>query len=173
MSMSESVLTKMATVPGKRAGRHFVGVGVGAIVFNAEGKVFLARRGLLASNDQGLWGWPGGEVEFGESLTAALCREYREEFNIVIQPIYQIAAFDHLLQDGREHWVSVAFIARYISGEPRIMEPGKCSDCGWFALDALPESLSTLSTDHLRAYRQKFGTVWNNVWREDSTGDVH
>jgi 8-oxo-dGTP diphosphatase len=147
----------MATLSTKRAGHQFVGVGVGAIIFNAKGKVFLAKRGQEASNDQGLWAWPGGEVEFGETLTTAIQRELLEEFDMVIEPICQIAAFDHLLNGGQEHWVSVAFIAVHISGKPRIKEPGKCSDFGWFSLDALPATLTALSEEHLQTYRRKFG----------------
>jgi len=141
----------------KRAGHEFVGVGVGAIILNTQGQVFLAKRGQDASNEQGLWAWPGGEVEFGETLITAIRRELLEEFGMVIEPIRQIAAFDHLLEGGQEHWVSVAFIARHISGEPYIKEPGKCSNFGWFSLNALPPMLTALSEEHLRAYRRKFG----------------
>jgi uncharacterized protein (TIGR00730 family) len=141
----------------KRAGHEFVGVGVGAIIFNAHGQVFLAKRGELASNEQGWWAWPGGEVEFGETLTTAIRRELLEEFDMVIEPIRQIAAFDHLLEGGQEHWVSVAFVARHLSGEPRRKEPGKCSDFGWFSLDRLPARLTVLSKEHLLAYRRIFG----------------
>ena len=51
--------TRMTTSSTKRAGHQFVGVGVGAIVFNAQGNVFLSKRGQDASNEQGLWAWPG------------------------------------------------------------------------------------------------------------------
>src|SRR5207248_10090933 len=149
--------TGMTTSIIKRAGHQFVGVGVGAIIFNAQGQVFLAKRGQAASNEQGLWAWPGGEVEFGETLTTAIRRELLEEFDMVIKPLCQIAAFDHLLEGGQEHWVSVAFIARHISGEPWIKEPGKCSDFGWFSLEALPATLTALSEEHLLAYRGMFG----------------
>jgi 8-oxo-dGTP diphosphatase len=149
--------TGMTTSITKRAGHQFVGVGVGAIILNAQGQVFLAKRGQEASNEQGLWAWPGGAVEFGETLTTAIQRELLEEFDMVIEPLCQIAAFDHLLDGGQEHWVSVAFIARYISGEPCIKEPDKCSDFGWFSLDALPPMLTALPEEHLRAYYQKFG----------------
>ena len=141
----------------KRAGHAFVGVGVGAIIFNAHGQVFLAKRGQEASNEQGWWAWPGGEVEFGETLSMAIRRELLEEFDMVIEPIRQIAAFDHLLEGGQEHWVSVAFVARHLSGEPRRKEPGKCSDFGWFSLDRLPARLTVLSQEHLLAYRRIFG----------------
>ena len=89
--------------------------------------------------------------------TTAIRRELLEEFNMVIEPIRQIAAFDHLLESGQEHWVSVAFVARHLSGEPRIKEPGKCSNFGWFSLDHLPARLTMLSKEHLLAYRRIFG----------------
>jgi 8-oxo-dGTP diphosphatase len=147
----------MTTSSTKRAVHQFVGVGVGAIILNAQGNVFLAQRGPEAANDQGLWAWPGGEVEFGETLTTAIQREILEEFDMVIDPLCQIAAFDHLLDGGQEHWVSVAFIALHISGEPSIKEPGKCSAFGWFSLDDLPVTLSALSEAHLQAYRSMYG----------------
>ncbi len=156
-SRREEGHTRITTSRTKRAGHEFVGVGVGAIILNAQGQVFLAKRGEIASNERGLWAWPGGEVEFGETLTMAIRRELREEFDMVIEPIRQIAAFDHLLEGGQEHWVSVAFVARHLSGEPRIKEPGKCSDFGWFSLDRLPARLTMLSKEHLLAYRRIFG----------------
>ena len=42
-----------------RAGYDYIGVGVGAIVFNEAGEVFLARRGPRASNERGTWEFPG------------------------------------------------------------------------------------------------------------------
>lgn len=141
----------------RRAGRQHIGVGVAALVFDAQGKVFLARRGPLASNEQEAWAEPGGEVEFGEPLVRAVCREVLEEFDMVIAPLGQLAAFDHLLLDSQEHWVSVAFLALYVSGAPQIMEPGKCSAWGWFALDALPTPLTAICEAHVRAYLNTFG----------------
>jgi hypothetical protein len=61
------------------------------------------------------------------------------------------------LDGGQEHWVSVAFIAVHITGEPYIKEPGKCSDFGWFSLDALPAALTPLSEEQVQAYRSMFG----------------
>ncbi|ADC72981.1 NUDIX hydrolase [Thioalkalivibrio sp. K90mix] len=51
------------------------------ILEDAQGRVFLARRGA----DQalaGYWEFPGGKAEAGESLEAALCREFREELSM-------------------------------------------------------------------------------------------
>jgi hypothetical protein len=64
--------------PVKR-GIDYIGVGVGAIIVDPAGRLFLARRGPCARNERGLWEFPGGSVEFGETLVQALRREMCEE----------------------------------------------------------------------------------------------
>ncbi len=51
-----------------KRGIDTIGVGVGAILVDEQGRLFLARRGLQAKNECGLWEFPGGSVEFGERL---------------------------------------------------------------------------------------------------------
>ncbi len=54
------------------------------ILEDAQGRIFLARRGA----DQavaGYWEFPGGKAEPGESLEAALCREFREELTMELR----------------------------------------------------------------------------------------
>ena len=65
-----------------------------------------------------------------------------------------LGVFDHILPDEGQHWVSPTYIARIVSGEPKIMEPGKCSAIGWFALDDLPAPLSIISTHDAKLYSQ-------------------
>ncbi|HJT58026.1 MAG TPA: NUDIX domain-containing protein [Ktedonobacteraceae bacterium] len=143
-----------------RAGTDYVGVGVGAMVFNQEGKVFLARRGPQAWNEQGTWEFPGGKVSFGETLAHAIVREFEEEYGMTIELIDLLGVNDHILET--EHWVSPTFIARFVSGTPTILEPEKCSQIGWFALSALPEPLSVVTRDDVRMYQRKHGE--RNSW---------
>lgn len=56
-----------------------------AIIINAEGKVFSARRAAHKPS-AGFWEFPGGKKEAGESAEAALQREIKEELNLAIQP---------------------------------------------------------------------------------------
>lgn len=63
-------------------GIDYVGVGVGAAIFNSEDKLFLTLRGKKAKNERGKWEIPGGNVEFGETLEDAIKREMREEHGI-------------------------------------------------------------------------------------------
>ena len=138
-----------------RAGHDYIGVGVGAMVFNQEGNVFLARRGPQASNEQGTWEFPGGKVSFGETLADAIVREFEEEYGMTIELIDLLGVNDHILE--HEHWVAPTFIARFVAGPPTIREPDKCSAIGWFALPALPEPLSVVTRDDVRMYLTKYG----------------
>lgn len=140
------------------AGHDYIGVGMGAMVFNDEGRVFLAQRGPKAKNERGCWEFPGGSVEFGETLVAAIRREFREEYDMQIELVELLDVSDHILPDEGQHWVSPTFIARHTAGEPRIVEPEKCTAIGWFALDALPKPLSQVTQDDVREYRKKYGT---------------
>ncbi len=61
-----------------RKGIDFIGVGAGAMIFNDDGKVFIAQRGEKARNERGRWDFPGGSVEFGEKCEDAVKREIKE-----------------------------------------------------------------------------------------------
>ena len=134
------------------AGRDYVGVGVGAMVFGADGRVFLAQRGPLAKNERGCWEFPGGGVDFGERLDQAIRREFREEYGMEIAVERLLHVADHILPDEGQHWVAPTFVARHVGGAPEIREPGKCSAIGWFALDALPAPLSQVTAEDLRVF---------------------
>ena len=133
-----------------------LGVGVGAMVFNEVGQVFLAQRGPKAKNERGAWEFPGGSVEFGETLTQAIIREFWEEFEMEINVVDLLHVSDHILPDEGQHWVSPTFIARHTGGSPRIVEPEKCTGIGWFRLLELPKPLSLVTQGDVDYYNTKF-----------------
>ena len=60
---------------------------------NAEGEILLSRR-RKGTHLAGLWEFPGGKLEAGESLSEALQREIKEELDIEIlthRPLIQIS----------------------------------------------------------------------------------
>ncbi len=57
---------------------------VGGIVFDADGRLLLVRRGHAPS--AGLWSLPGGRVEPGETDAEAVVRELREETGLTVRP---------------------------------------------------------------------------------------
>ena len=140
-----------------KRGIDYIGVGVGALIINGQGQLFLSKRSPLAKNERGLWEFPGGSVEFGETLEHALKREMQEEYDIEIEVGELLDVVDHILPEEGQHWVSPTYICRIKSGIPQIMEPGKCNELGWFALEEIPTNLTIITRHNLMNYREKFG----------------
>ena len=141
--------------PAMRKGIDYIGVGVGAVIFNRDGALFLAKRGKEARNEKHKWEFPGGGVEFGETLANALVREVREEFGFVIEVVQLLEVVDHILPGEKQHWVSPTYLCRYKNGKPCIKEPHKCEEIGWFDIGAIPsKDLSKASQKSLQSLRK-------------------
>ncbi|HKZ30931.1 MAG TPA: NUDIX hydrolase [Vicinamibacteria bacterium] len=94
-------------------------VGVGGVVVH-EGRVLLIRRGKQPL--YGRWVVPGGTVELGEPLAAALVREMHEETGLEVEPFELLTVFDRIERDGERvayHYVIVDYLCRWRSGEAR------------------------------------------------------
>jgi 8-oxo-dGTP diphosphatase len=136
-----------------KPGVDYIGVGVGAIIVDGAGRLFAALRGSQAKNERGKWEFPGGSVEFGEKLADALKREMFEEYGIGIEVRELLDVVDHILPSEAQHWVSPTFICRIVEGEPKIREPGKCSEIRWFFPEEMPSDLSGASKQSLEHYK--------------------
>lgn len=137
------------------------------MIFNNQGKVFLSKRGKNVRNEKGFWEFPGGAVNFGETLANAIIREFNEEYSIQIQTMELLCVTDHILIDEKQHWVSPTFLGIIISGEPKINEPEKCSEIGWFFLSQLPQPLMTVSKNNVNEYVKKYGELpFNEVIKQ-------
>jgi len=97
-------------------------VGVGAVIFRGE-EVLLVRRGQ--EPDQGDWSLPGGLVELGERLTAAIHREIAEETGLRVRILGIAAVLERLFPDAAGkiayHYVLIDYLCEYREGE---LEPG-------------------------------------------------
>jgi 8-oxo-dGTP diphosphatase len=154
----DSIL-KRVYYPAMNKGIEYIGVGVGAIIFNKEGKVFLAKRGAEARNEKHRWEFPGGSVEFGETLENALVREIREEYGFIVEVVQLLDVVNHILQEEKQHWVSPSYLCRYKNGKPCIKEPHKCEEIGWFDIGAIPsKDLSKASQKSLQSLRKYLST---------------
>jgi mutator protein MutT len=132
-----------------KKGVDYIGVGIGAIIFDDQGRVFMAKRGQKAKNERGKWEFPGGGVEFGETMSDCIKREIFEEYGIMIELTDQLEAIDHLIPDEKQHWIAVTYLAKIVKGTPKIMEVEKCDEIGWFEIDKLPQPMSIVSTASL------------------------
>jgi len=114
--------------------------GCGAAIHDEDDRLLLIQR--LTEPEAGAWGLPGGKIDFGEPARETAKREITEELGIDIE-IIELACTCEIIDrgDGR-HWISPIFKARILRGTPAVQEPEKHGDCGWFALDRLPEHLT-------------------------------
>jgi len=118
-----------------KKGVDYIGVGVGAAIFNSEGKLLVTQRGEKAKNERWKWEIPGGSVEFGETFAQALKREIQEELGVEVEVLKLLGICDHIIPDEKQHWVAPTYICKISKGEPKILEPEKCAQIGWFTLD--------------------------------------
>jgi 8-oxo-dGTP diphosphatase len=112
------------------------------------GCVLLARRSAARKAYPGLWSFPGGHVEGGESFEQALHRELREEVGIVpadYRPLAPIVDPNVATTTYRMYSVTAWY------GEPEILDE-EHSELRWFPLNAAA-SLPDLA---LEAYRPLF-----------------
>lgn len=95
---------------------------VSAAVFR-EGRVLIARRARAPLF--GHFSLPGGVVEVGETLAAALARELMEEVGVEAEMIAFNRHFEAIIPEGdrvRAHFVIASFVARWTKGEPRLSD---------------------------------------------------
>ena len=99
-----------------------------------DGKVLLVRRSR--SPGKGFYSFPGGRVEFGESLDTALHREVDEETGLRIQ-ILAFAGWREVLPaaGGGGHYLIMSFAARWTAREPVLND--EHDDFMWIAPDAI------------------------------------
>jgi len=109
-------------------------VSVGAVVVH-QGRVLLAQRGHPPS--EGMWTFPGGVVELGETLEEAAEREVWEECGIRVRAVRPFTTVTRIFRDARGrveyHYVIVDMIAEWMDGE--LQASSDIRQAGWFSAE--------------------------------------
>jgi len=104
-------------------------VGVGAVIFDKQGRALLIQRGTEPR--KGHWSIPGGLVELGEPVLDALRRELKEETGLSIEPRAVIEVVDRIYieedmakRDGKDkriryHYVVIDYWCCVLGGDPK------------------------------------------------------
>lgn len=94
---------------------------VAAALVGPNGRVLLQQRAPGRSM-AGLWEFPGGKVEEGETPEAALVRELAEELGVVVDPAALEAACFASAPLGERHMILLLYVCRAWVGEPRALD---------------------------------------------------
>lgn len=112
-----------------------------------EGQTLLVRR--ANPPDAGLWGFPGGKIEYGETVEAAAIRELLEETGVHAEAQDVITALDVLARsdDGKlqQHYILIAVRCRWLSGLP--VAGDDALDARWFPIADLHPAQIDMSAD--------------------------
>lgn len=115
-----------------------------------DGKVLLVRR--ANPPDAGKWGFPGGRLKLGESLTSAALRELQEETGVEASvfgqhPAAAFASLDVIDHDAvgavRYHFVLTAVLCCWHSGDGQAADDA--TECAWMTLS----EIAALSADEI------------------------
>ncbi|MCB9806109.1 NUDIX domain-containing protein [Candidatus Nomurabacteria bacterium] len=117
--------------------------GVGVLIQNEKGEfLFGLRKGSFG---EGQWAFPGGHIDFGETIIECAQRELKEELGIdfLKEDLAIICVFDELsfIDSDNRHGVGIGLKARYSGQEIKLMEPEKCVEWKWFSKGNLPSPI--------------------------------
>lgn len=111
------------------------------------GEVLLVRR--ANPPDAGLWGFPGGKIEYGETIHQAASRELLEETGVRASAELAFASLDALdyEADGglASHYVLIAVLCRWQAGEP--VAADDALEARWVTLETLADGALELIED--------------------------
>jgi len=116
-------------------------VGIGVMIQNKDGKILMGLR--QGSHGAGLWAFPGGHLEFGDSILETARREVEEETGLAICALELISLYEELqfIETDGKHYLDLGIKAEYLGGEPQLLESNKCKEWKWLPLDDLPPNM--------------------------------
>jgi 8-oxo-dGTP diphosphatase len=140
--------TQFAIINNMDQGRPKVGV---ALLIMKDGKILLGKR--KGSHGAGEYAGVGGHLENLESFEECALREMREEAGPLVVTNLRFLSVTNLRAYAPKHYVDIALVADWISGEPQVMEPDKLESWQWYDTNDLPSPLFGAVSNYLKAYK--------------------
>lgn len=141
-----------------KTGIDHIGISVGALLCNEEGKYLLGLRTENCRDEQNRWEPAGGgTLEFGERIIDGIIREAREEVGATPYDIEFVGIQESFrtVNDVNTHWIAIFYRAKVNPAEVKIMEPDKCAELRWCSIDEIPEPMHSQFPSFLEKYRNK------------------
>ncbi|MDD4624926.1 MAG: NUDIX domain-containing protein [Candidatus Paceibacterota bacterium] len=129
-------------------------VGLGVIILRDDGKILIGKRKGKFVPEYSI---PGGHLDMGETFEEGASREVKEETGMEIKNPKVVSVSNNLetyKKTGR-HYISVNLLATEFKGEPKVMEPDKCSGYIWCDPKKVPEPHFEASRRGLEMYFKK------------------
>lgn len=107
-----------------------------------ENEVLLVKRGC--EPNLGLWSFPGGSIELGETAREALAREVLEETSLEIAVGSTVDVSDIIARSGNcivFHYVIISFVAEVVSGTPQA--GSDAAEVRWVPVEEVPKLPTT------------------------------
>jgi len=112
-------------------------VGVGGVVIE-QGRVLMVKHNY--GQLKGCWLLPGGHVDLGENLDAAIEREVMEETGVKATAQGVVAVRSLILPDSSVE-VYLVFLMKYVSGQAIANSPDEIDEVGYFTLEEVNNNL--------------------------------
>ena len=96
-----------------------------AVIWNQQGQILIDRR-RPEGQMGGLWEFPGGKIEPGESVEECIKREIKEELGIEIEVGEHLITIEHTYSHLRI--TLTVHHCQHLSGEPQTLE---CDEIRW------------------------------------------
>ena len=104
-----------------------------AVIVRADQVLLVKRKN---EPDAGLWGFPGGHVELGETALTAAVRELKEETSVFGRPLHYLTNIDVIIKDKfgkiKFHFLLAAVLCEYLNGEPAAHDD--VSEAAWLPI---------------------------------------
>jgi 8-oxo-dGTP diphosphatase len=113
-------------------------VGTG-IIIRKDRKILLGKR--KGAHGIGTWSFPGGHLEFFETLEDCAKRETEEETGLKVNGVRFLTITNDFFKQENKHYITIFMSADYIDGEAEIKEPDKWETWNWFSINELPQPL--------------------------------
>ncbi|NNF99359.1 MAG: NUDIX domain-containing protein [Desulfobacteraceae bacterium] len=110
-----------------------------AMIIRKQDRVLLGKR--KNAHGDGTWAFPGGHLEYGESIEACARREVMEECGIEIQNLSFGPFTNDIFEVENKHYITLFVLAEVASGEPTVKEPDKCDAWEWVDWETMPQPL--------------------------------
>lgn len=129
--------------------KDIISVGLTALIINEHNQILLEKR-----SDNGMWCFPGGSIDIGETVEEGVRREVKEETGLNLGPLQLFAILSGEKQKFAypngdvTYYVDIYFLSRVTGAKPR--KDDESISLTFFDFDALPPSENMLrGTDRM------------------------